>query len=249
MAGHSKWANIKHRKMAQDKKRSILFSKLLRNIVIAVKKDGPNPVANYALKVAIQNARSFNVPKDTIQRVIDKAVAEKGENVEDIFYEGYAPHGIGLIIHVQTTNTQRTIPMLRHILSKYGGTLASSGSTSHLFELKTVISMAPLPPSINKEEFILECVDKGAEDVVEEEDILVLYAKEDKLYELHDFLVAKGIEIKKSGREFVPKTTIQLPPPQAQSVLKLISALEDIEDVEEVYHNLEITSEIASLIE
>lgn len=250
MAGHSKWANIKFRKQAQDLKRSKIFAKLIRNIMIAVKEDGPNPETNPRLRLAIQNAKNANMPKDTIQRAIEKAAGSREGGLQEVFYEAFAPHGVGLIIHCQTDNPRHTLTVVRTILTKNGGTLAASGATSHLFEPKSVFTIV-VPPEISKEELILECIENGAEDVVDEGDTVILYAPENALSSMNEFLNTKNVEIKKAAREMVPipGSTVTLNVQQALSVLRLIEKLEEEDDVEAVYHNLEITDEIAQALE
>ena len=235
MAGHSKWANIKHRKSAQDKKRGKIFTRIIREIHIAAKEGGGDPDSNPALRLAISNAKGANMPKDTIERAIKKATGADAETYEEPTYEGYAPHGIAVFMECTTDNLNRTVASVRSIFTKMGGTLGTNGSLGFLFERKGIFM---IPENDQDEDsFTFEMIDGGAEEVEFQDGMILITTA------FEDF----GNMMKKlesADLQRIPHESISLPLPEAKQALHLIEALEDDDDVSKVFHNLEITDEL-----
>lgn len=242
MSGHNKWSKVKHIKGAEDAKRSRLFSKLSKEISIAVKEGGPYPDGNPRLRSAIQNAKSASMPKDNIERAIHKY--EKGhDEIQEITYEGYAPHGIAIFLECMTDNQQRTISSVRSIFNKHDGNLSKNGSLSFLFDRKGVFTIKTNQIS-NIDTFELEVIDAGAEDFdVDEEYITITTAMED-FGSMQKKLEAMNIEPESSGLERIPNNTEKLDIKKALTVMKIIDMFEDDDDVQKVYHNLEIDDDL-----
>lgn len=250
MAGHSKWANIKRRKGAQDAKRAKVFTKLIKEITVASKEGGQDPDANPRLRLAIQNAKGANMPKDTIERAINKGSDTDGASYQDVAYEGYAPHGVAVFIECTTDNLNRTVASIRSTLTKHGGSLGKNGSVEFLFERKGMFSFKR-PENIEDEEvFMLELIDGGAEEVDFDHDngyIQVSSAMED-FGSLQNKLEELRIDTESAELQHIPTTTISLDDEQFVAAMKLIEALEDDDDVARVYHNLEVHEEQMELI-
>jgi len=245
MAGHSKFKNIMHRKGAQDKKRSNLFSKLSREITVAAKMGTPDPDMNPRLRLAVNNAKAQSMPKDNIQRAIDKAATAGGEDYEEVRYEGYGPGGVALIVEALTDNRNRTATNIRTAFSKNGGNMAASGAVSHGFERKGMIEY---PASAGDEEKVLEAaIEAGADDVESE-------AGEDgghtiwtDMEVLHE--VAKALEATLGEPESVklgwkPNLVVNVPEGDAGTLMKLIDTLEDDDDVQTVWGNYEVSDDV-----
>jgi YebC/PmpR family DNA-binding regulatory protein len=242
MAGHSKFNNIKHRKGAQDKKRSAIFSKLSREITVAAKMGTPDPDMNARLRVAVLAARAQSMPKDNIQRAIDKAGAAGGEDYEELRYEGFGPGGVSLIVETLTDNRNRTATNVRTIFSKNGGNLGASGSVSHGFDRLGLISY---PAGAGDEEKVLEAaIDAGADDVESDEDGHQIWTPIEQLHP-----VAKALEAALGEPESVklawrPQTAVDLGEDDATQLIKLVDALEDDDDVQAVWGNYEISDDV-----
>ncbi|WPP49880.1 YebC/PmpR family DNA-binding transcriptional regulator [Catalinimonas niigatensis] len=243
MAGHSKWANIKRRKGAQDARRAKVFTKLIKEITVSAKEAGPDPDANPRLRLAIQNAKGANMPKDTIERAITKGSDADAEDYSDLTYEGYAPHGVAVFVECTTDNLNRTVSSIRSIFTKNGGSLSKNGSVEFMFDRKGIFSFRRPEHLEDEDAFMLELIDGGAEEVAfdhENNDVQVSTAMEDfgslqnKLEELH-------IETETAELQRIPTTTVKVENDDFLSVIKLIDALEDDDDVAKVYHNLEAT--------
>ncbi|MDK2886803.1 MAG: hypothetical protein PWP54_1375 [Thermosipho sp. (in: thermotogales)] len=238
MSGHNKWANIKHRKAAQDAKRSKIFTKLIREIIVAAREGGGDPETNPRLRAVLERARAANMPKDTIEKSIKKGTGElEGVDYQEIIYEAYAPAGVALYIYAMTDNKNRTAQELRHLLSKHGGSLAESGSVAWLFDRKGVIEI-PKEKIADFEEFAMIAIDAGAEDIIEDDPVQVITAP-DMLTEVSKKLAENGYE-GEAKVTFIPKNTVRVTGSDAEKVLKLISVLEDNDDVQEVYANFDI---------
>jgi len=245
MAGHSKWANIKHRKGAQDAKRAKIFTKVLREINIAVRQGGPDPDANPALRRAIANARGVNMPKDNILRAIKKASGKDAENFQEVTFEGYGPYGIAFIIETATDNTNRTVSIIRSIFNKNGGELGKTGSLEYIFDRKGVFVIEKEKvKDFDPEELEMELIDGGAEDIEHDDEFITVYTDYKDFGLMSSKLEELGIEVKNAGLQRIPKTTKQLPVEQAEKILKLVEKFEDEDDVQNVYHNLELTDEL-----
>ena len=241
MAGHSKWANIKRRKGAQDAKRSKLFSKMVKEITVAAKEGGSDPDANPRLRTAIDNAKGVNMPKDNIQRAISKASSDE-RNYEPVTFEGYGPGGIGIYVECLTDNRNRTVSTVRSLFTKKGGNLGKNGSLQFIFEQKGVFEVDK--DNVNTEDFELELIDAGAQSIEEEEDFYVITTSREDFGNMQKKLKEKGIEPRKSQLQRVPNYRKSVDLETARKVLNLVDAFEDEDDVQNVYHNLEMTEEL-----
>lgn len=250
MSGHSKWATTKHRKAAQDKKRSALFSKLARMITVAAKTGGdPSPENNASLAAAIAKAKSYSLPRDKIDVAIAKAFAAGGgENYEEVVYEGYGPAGIAIYVEALTDNRNRTAADVRSAFTRAGGNLASSGAVAFQFERKgqIVIDRTAAP---DEEELLLAVADAGGEDLEEGEDEWVVITAPAEVASVRDALEAVGVAVRGVELTMEPTTPVVVSVEDAKKVLRLIDNLEEHDDVQNVYHNMELTDEIAEALE
>lgn len=245
MAGHSKWANIKHRKAAQDKKRAKVFTRAIKEITIAARDAGGDVETNPSLRLAVQNAKGANMPKDTIERAIKKGVGGEGANLVEITFEGYAPKGIAIFIEATTDNNNRTVASVRSIFNKYGGNLGTNGSLSFLFERKGIFTLKK--QNINTEdleEVEMELIDFGLEELTAVDDEIIIQTSFDDYGKMQSAFEDKNWTVSNSELQRIPVDTTTLSTEDAQSVLKLIDKMEEDEDVTAVYHNLEITEEL-----
>ncbi len=243
MAGHSKWANIRHRKAAQDAKRGKIYTKLAREITVAAREGGGDPEKNPRLRAAIEKARKFNMPKENIERAIKRGTGElKGETYEEVTYEGYGPGGVAIIVKCLTDNRNRTASEVRHVFSKHGGNLGTSGCVSYLFERKGVITVSA--EKFDEETVMMAAIDAGAEDVVNEDGRFVIYTDPSDLEAVRKGLIDAGIEVEEAKLDLIPTTTTRVEGENAQKVLKLLMALEELDDVQEVYSNFDMPEEV-----
>ena len=250
MAGHSKWANIKHRKGAQDKKRAKQFTRAIKEITVAVKEGGgPDPEANPALRNAIQNAKGVNMPKDTIERAIKKASGADADNYEMVTFEGYGPNGIAIFVEATTDNTNRTVASVRSIFSKNGGSLGTNGSLEFLFDKKGVFVLEKENIETELEELELELIEGGASSFDKEDDYLTVYTDFNDFGMMSSKLEELKIEPKNSEVQRIPLNTNELPVEDAIKILNLIEKFEDDDDVQNVYHTLEVTDELIEKME
>ena len=243
MAGHSKWANIKHRKAGQDAKRGKIFTKILREINVAVKTSGPDASSNPSLRTAIDKALGANMRRDTIDNTIKKASgAQEGANYENIRYEGYGPGGTAVIVDCLTDNRNRTVGEVRHAFTKAGGNLGTDGSVAYLFNKLGILSYAP---SINEDALIEAALEAGADDVVTNEDgsVDVLTSPENYL-QVKDALIKANFEPDNAEVTMQATTMVDLDAETAEKMLKLIDRLEDLDDVQNVYSNADISDDI-----
>ncbi|MEX1216907.1 MAG: YebC/PmpR family DNA-binding transcriptional regulator [Acidimicrobiales bacterium] len=240
MSGHSKWATIKHKKGAADQKRAKVFAKLIRQVEVAAREGGGDPAMNPALRTMFQKARDSSVPIDTIERAIKRGTGElEGVVYEQITYEGYAPHGVAILIDVLTDNRNRSGSEVRTALKKTGGSLAEPGAVSWQFERKGVIV---LPRSTEEDDIMIAALDAGLEDVTEEGDNWKLVCAPTDLAAVRAALEAAGIAIESADSTMVSTTTVMLDTAEAaNSVLRVIEALEDDDDVQDVYANFDIS--------
>ena len=242
MAGHSKFKNIMHRKGAQDKKRSNLFSKLSREITVAAKMGMPDPDMNPRLRLAVNAAKAQSMPKDNIQRAIDKASAGDAENYEEVRYEGYGPGGVALIVEALTDNRNRTATNMRTAFSKNGGNLGASGAVSHGFERKGLIEY---PASAGDEEKVLEAaIEAGADDVESDESGHVIWTEMEALHEVAGALEGTLGPAENVKLAWKPNITVAMDEKDAGTLLKLVDALEDDDDVQTVWGNYEVSDEV-----
>ncbi len=243
MAGHSKWANIQHRKGAQDKKRAAMFAKLSKEITIASKLGGPDPDANPRLRLAIQNARAQSMPKDNIQRAVDKGSGGNAEEYFDIRYEGFGPAGVGIIVEVSTDNKNRAASDVRSTFGKNGGNLGETGSVSFGFDQ---VGEIVLPVEAGDEETVMmAALEAGASDVESDESGHYIYTERDEFMEVAGKLAEAfpDVEAKSTNLIWKPENLIEVSGEQAETVLRLVDVLEDLDDVQNVYHSAEISEE------
>jgi YebC/PmpR family DNA-binding regulatory protein len=247
MSGHSKWSTIKRKKGATDARRSKEFTRVIKAITVAVKSgDGPDPEANPSLRVAIANAKGVNMPKDTIERAISKASDKDSTSLSEVSYEGYGPNGVAIFVDCTTDNLKRTVSNIRAIYTHGGGTLGTNGSLEFLFERKGVFTI-PVG-TLDEEELTLDLIDGGAEDVVKEDEVFLVYTSFEDFGTMHKKLEYLKIEPENAEVQRIPTTTKELNVGEAKQILKLVDKFEDDEDVQNVYHNLEITDELVSSI-
>jgi len=243
MAGHSKWANIRFRKERQDAKRGKIFTKLIKEITIAARMGGGDPSANPRLRTAIQNAKAANMPMKNIENAIKKGTGElPGVVYEEVAYEGYGPGGVALYIVCTTDNKNRTVAEIRHLLNKYGGNLGESGSVAWMFDKKGLIRVKRA--NYDEEELLLLAIDAGAEDFRVEDEFYEIYTDFKELDTVRGTLEDQGIHIESAEVTFIPQNTVPLEGKQAEQMLKLMDALEDNDDVQNVYANFDIDEEV-----
>ncbi len=248
MAGHSHWAQIKHKKAKVDAQRGKLFSKLIREITVATRLGGPNPEFNPRLRTAIEQAKKANMPLDTIERAIKKGSGElEGETFEEIIYEGYAPGGVAVMVLATTDNRNRTSSEVKHAFSKHGGSLGSSGCVSYLFERKGVIEV-PVK-DVSEEDLFEKAIEAGAEDLQSGSEVHLVYTVPEDLYNVKESLESMGVPVEKAQITWIPTTTVSVEDTEtAKKILRLIDALDDLEDVQQVIANFEIPEEVIQKI-
>ncbi|MEZ0361260.1 MAG: YebC/PmpR family DNA-binding transcriptional regulator [Hydrogenobacter sp.] len=244
MAGHSHWAQIKHKKAKIDAQRGKIFSKLIREITVAVREGGPNPETNSRLRTAIENARKVNMPMETIERAIKKGSGELGgETYEEVVYEGYGPGGAAIMVITATDNRNRTTAEVRHVFSKYGGNLGSSGCVSYMFEK---VGYMEIPKdALSEEELYEKAIEAGAEDIQVGETSYIVYTKPELLYTVKDYLSKWNIPVENANINYKPISSVQITDPEtAKRLLKLLDALDDLDDVQMVISNFDIPEEV-----
>jgi len=246
MAGHSKWANIKHRKGAQDKRRAKLFTRAIKEIYVAVKESGDDISSNPRLRTAIQNAKGVNMPKDTIERAIKKASSNNDETYTETTYEGYAPNGIALFIECTTDNINRTVANVRAIFNKYNGELGKNGSLEFLFKRMGVFSIESSTIEIDKDSLEMELIDGGLDELeyLETEEIYLAYTNFEDFGVMQKKLEELNITPKNSEIQRVPLDTKKLDLETSKKVLDMVEKFEDDDDVQQVFHNMEISEEL-----
>ena len=248
MAGHSKWANIKHRKATSDAKRGKVFTRIAKELTIAARDGGGDPEANPRLRLVIQQARAANMPNDNIDRAIKRGTGELGgQRLEQFMLEGYGPGGIGILIECVTDNRNRTVADVRHLLSRNGGSMADAGSVAWNFSRKSVIAIDKA--GTNEDDVLVAVIDAGAEDVKEEEETFDVYAEPENFDAVREALETTEHSIKEAKLAFVPNQSVELTDGNAASALKLLDALDDADDVQNVFSNAEISDEELAKIE
>lgn len=244
MSGHSKWANIKHKKGKADAVRGKIFTKIGRELAIAVKEGGGDPGVNGKLRDVIAKAKANNMPNDTVLRSIKKAAGEAGGvTYEEITYEGYAPGGVAVICEIVTENRNRTASEVRHIFDKNGGQLGTTGSVNYIFDHKGVL-LVERGPGMNEDELMMQALEAGAQDVQSYEDSFEIYTAADDFSAVREALERQGMSFLSAQRSRIPQTTIEIDDEETlQKVQKLLEMLDDNEDVMEVYHNAQLPEE------
>ena len=234
MAGHSKWANIKHRKARQDAKRAKVWTKVIRELTVAARLGGGDPNDNPRLRLAMDNALSVNMPRDTMDRAIARGVGgQAGGGVEELTYEGYGPGGVAVLVEVMTDNRNRTVAAVRHAFSKYGGNLGTDGSVAYLFAKQGVVSL----DGVDEEAVMDLAIEAGAEDIESEDGVISVVTPPESFSEVLDALKGGGFDPEHAEVALVPTTTNPCDEETAAKVLRLIDALEDVDDVQNVYCN------------
>lgn len=249
MSGHSHWSTIKRKKGAADAKRGQIFTRLARELTLAAREGGGDPDTNIQLQYAIDRARANNMPKDSIERAIKRGTGElrDGTEMEEIYYEGYAPNGIALIIFCVTDNRNRSVSEVRHILNRYGGTMAEVGSVAWQFTRSSFFSF-PLE-DLDPDQIFELAVEAGADDVSFDDDVVEIIGEVEVFKEISNRLKKAGIKPEQAELRMIPKTQIELDMDETIQVYRVISSLEDLEDVQDVYSNLSITEEMVEVLE
>ncbi len=242
MAGHSKWKNIRNAKAATDKKRGVLFTRLVREITMAAKLGGGDSAANPRLRTAIDNAKAVSLPKENIERGIKKGTGElEGVDYVDVLYEAYGPGGVALMIQAVSDNPTRTVADVRHKLSRNGGNMGSTNSVAYLFDRKGTMSVAAA--GVNEDAIMEDALEAGAEDVVREDDVFVISTDPGSLHAVKESLEAKKYKVTDAELGWLPKTTVSVEGAAAEQLLKLLDALEELDDVQKVDANFEMDAD------
>ena len=243
MAGHSKWANIKHKKAAQDAKKGKVFTKIIKELTIVSRDGGSDPDSNPRLRQAISLAKSANMPNDTIERAIKKGAGElDGINYEEILYEGYGPGGIAIIINTLTDNRNRTVAEIRHLMNKYGGNLGEAGSVSWMFRHKGQIIIDAT--SINEDTFVENVIDLEIEDLQTQKLEFTILTKPSDLFQIVDQIEKKGYPIKSSSLEYIAKSYVKIEKSMVGKAITLMDCLDSHDDVQNIYSNLEFEEQV-----
>jgi len=247
MSGHSKWSTIKRKKGANDAKRGQLFTKLAREITVAARTGLPDPDANVRLRLAIQKARAENMPKENIDRAIQRAVGTgDGANFDEVYYEGYGPAGVAIMILAMTDNRNRTVGEIRATLTRSNGSLGENGSVSWMFDQMGVIIIKA--GANDPEEIALVAIDAGATDVSDEDGIVEVYTEPQDLHRVQEELAGAGYEVESAELTMKPKTLMKPDTEDAIKAIRLLEKLEDLDDVQTVYSNLDISDEVMAAV-
>ena len=240
MSGHSKWANIKHKKGKADALRGKITTKISREITIAVRMGGADPTGNMKLKLALSKAKANNIPKDNIQRAIQKgAGALEGQSFEEITYEGYGPAGVAMMVSCLTDNRNRTAADVRHVFSKYGGNLGATGCVGYMFQQKGVFAVSK-ETGVEEDDLMMVALEAGAEDIKNEEEGFEIVTTPDTFDDVEKALADAGIEVEMAEITMIPDTMADLSAEDAERVQKMLDVLEDLDDVQDVYHNADL---------
>ena len=247
MSGHSKWAGIKHKKAKVDAQRSRAFTKLIREVTVAARVGGGDPDGNPRLRLAIEKAKAVNMPQDNIQRAILKGTGElPGTSYEEYVYEGYGPGGVAVLLEVLTDNKNRTAPEFRKAFSKYGGNLGESGCVAWMFDKKGLIQVEAA--AADEDRLLSLALEAGAEDVRRSDNIFEIITAPKDLYRVKESLTKEGVAITDGEVTMLPQSTVRLEGKQAQQMLQLMDALEEHDDVQNVYANFDIPEEIMAAV-
>lgn len=243
MAGHSKWAQIKRKKAANDAKKGKIFTKLIREIQVAAKLGGPDEESNPRLRQAIQQAKAYNMPLSNIERAIAKGCGEiEGVNYEEVTYEAYGPGGVAIFIEALTDNRNRTVSEIRHILTKHGGNLATSGSVAWMFEKKGIITVDK--SECSEDDILIIATDAGADDINVADDVYEITTAPGDFETVKKALEDNGIKVMEATVSMIPKNTVKVDDSNAPRVLSLMEALDDLDDVQRIYSNFDIDEEV-----
>jgi YebC/PmpR family DNA-binding regulatory protein len=249
MSGHSKWSSIKHKKGAADARRGKLFSKLSRAIIVAAREGGPDPAGNLALQNAIEKARSYSMPKDNIERAIARGSGAEADAqaFETVVYEGYGPSGVAVIVEALTDNRNRTASDVRHLFAKHDGNLGGSGAVAWLFERSGIVLVDA--ESVDEDDLTLAAAEGGADDVRRDGSSFEVVAPPESLSAVREAIEQAGIEVQSAGLTMVPKTTVEVAEEgTAKKILRLVDALEENDDVQDVYANFDIPERVLEAV-
>jgi len=248
MAGHSKWAQIKRKKAVTDSRRGKLWTKLLKEVTVAARIGGPDPGGNPRLRVAIQEAKAANCPNGNIDRAIKRGSGLiDGASYEEVVYEGYGPGGVAILVETLTDNRNRTVAELRHVLAKSGGNLGESGCVAWMFDKRGIFALEG--NALSEDEFMEIALDIGAEDAAVEEGVYEIYSAPEEYAAVRDAIEARGLGVTSQALAMLPKNTVDVDVETAGRVLKLVDALEDQDDVQNVWSNLNVTDELLATLE
>lgn len=250
MAGHSKWANIKHKKAKEDAKRAKAFTKHIREITVAARVGGGYAGANPRLSLAIENAKKVNLPKDNIERAIKKGTGELDDgsaNYEEVTYEGYGPGGIAFFIEATSNNLNRTVGEIRHIFTKHGGNLGTDGSVAYMFDQKGSIKIEE--SDLDDDELMLIAIEAGAEDVINEEEYVEIITGREDLFDVSEALEKQGIEIESATLIRIPATEVKADPDTARTNFKMMDSFDENDDVSNIFTNMKMDNETLELAE
>lgn len=249
MAGHSKWANIKHKKEKEDARRGKLFTKLSRQITMAAREGGPDPGMNPRLRFAVEQARAANMPMENIERAIKRGTGElEGAVYEELTYEGYGPGGVAILLEITTDNRNRTASEIRHLFSRYGGNLGETGCVSWMFTRRGVITFDRHAVA-DEDAFLLEALEAGAEDVQIEADYIEVYTDPAQLHEVREKLDAAGYPATSAEPRRLPSSTVEVSGSTAEQLFKLLDALEDHDDVQSVSANFDVSEDVLQALQ
>jgi YebC/PmpR family DNA-binding regulatory protein len=243
MSGHSKWATIKHKKAATDKKRAKVFAKLIRQVEVAAREGGGDPDANPTLRTFFQKARDASIPLDTIERAVKRGTGDlEGVVYDQVTYEGYGPNGVAVLMEVLTDNRNRAASDVRNVLTKNGGSAAEPGAVSWQFDRKGVVIV---PRSVTEDDLMLVALDAGAEDITDEGDVWQVVTAASDLPDVREALDDAGIEVESSEVTMLPQNTVRIiEPDKARAIMRMIDALEELDDVQSVYANFDMSAEL-----
>jgi YebC/PmpR family DNA-binding regulatory protein len=249
MSGHSKWSTIKRKKAANDAKRGNTFTRLAREIALAAREGGGDPESNFGLRLAVERARAANMPKDNIERAIKRGTGgdKDAAAFERILYEGYAPHGVAIMIEVVTDNRNRTVAELRHTLTKAGGTMAEAGAVAWQFRRAAYFSVPAR--GLDREKLFEMAVEAGADDVVFGDDEFEIFAPVESFKVINDVLGGAGLKPEEAGVRMLPNNTVELPSDQTVQVMRVVETLEDLDDTQQVFSTLHVSDEAVALLE
>ncbi|MGI6143606.1 MAG: YebC/PmpR family DNA-binding transcriptional regulator [bacterium] len=250
MAGHSKWANVKHRKARADAQKGRLFTKLGKQLITAARQGGGNPEANFRLRLIIDKAKAANMPNENIERAIAKGTGDlEGINYEEMVYEGYGPGGVAIMLEILTDNRNRTASEVRHLFSRHGGNLGETGCVAWMFDKKGLLTVKKEGLSLEEDELLLLALEAGAEDVKEEDDSYEITTAPENFATVKEALDAQGLVFDTAEVTMIPQTTVEIQDnKEAERLLKLMDALEEHDDVQEVYANFELSDEVLAAL-
>ena len=247
MSGHSKWSTIKRKKGAEDAKRGKIFTRVAREITVAASEGGGDPGTNPTLRLAIDRARTANMPKDNIDRAVKRGTGElEGGQLEEVIYEGYAPHGVALLVKCLTDNRNRTLAEVRRIFNRNGSNLAEAGAVAWMFDTRGYLTVAR--GDLDPDDIFMTAVDAGADDVEVSDDFAEIYTQPGDLHAVREGLIGSGLTVEEAELSQIPQTMMALGEKETLQIMNMIESLEELDDVQQVYSNLDISEEILAMV-